>query len=157
MALVNRACVTSHIVRVAMITASSHSPTSESLAQIIIALERSALDRWGQGDPDGFLEISAEEVVYFDPFQERRLNGRSELKRVYDELRGTIHVDRYEMLNPLVQAVDSMAVLTFNLVSYEKEKVHRWNCTEVYRLQSDGEWKIIQAHWSFTKPNFEEH
>ena len=28
-------------------------------AQTIIAMERSALDRWGGGDPSGFLEISA--------------------------------------------------------------------------------------------------
>ncbi|MBI5475120.1 MAG: nuclear transport factor 2 family protein [Ignavibacteriales bacterium] len=136
-----------------MITTSANFATNDTLAQKIIAMEKSALDRWGQGDPSGFLEISAEDVVYFDPFQERRLNGRSELKQLYEGLRGTIHIDRYEMLNPIVQSVESIAVLTFNLVSYEKEKVYRWNCTEVYQLQSDGQWKIVQTHWSFTKPN----
>ncbi len=124
----------------------------ESLTQTIIGLERSALDRWGRGDPSGFLEISADDVVYFDPFQERRLNGRTELERAYEPLRGKINVDRYEMLSPHVQAGDSMAVLTFNLVSYEPQTVRRWNCTEVYRHQKDGQWKIIQTHWSLTNP-----
>ena len=32
----------------------------------IIATERAALDRWGRGDPQGFLEIMAPEVTYFD-------------------------------------------------------------------------------------------
>jgi ketosteroid isomerase-like protein len=140
-------------VLIAMINPADISATHDTLAQTIIALEQSALDRWGHGDPDGFLELSADDVVYFDPFQARRLNGHSELKHLYDALRGTIHVDRYEMLHPRVQSVDSMAVLTFNLVSYEKEEVYRWNCTEVYRFHSDGQWRIIQTHWSFTKPD----
>ena len=39
----------------------------------ILALERAALDRWGQGDPDGYLEISAPDVNYFDRSEERRV------------------------------------------------------------------------------------
>ena len=43
-------------------------PDAEArLAQHIIEMERTALDRWGQGDPTGFLEISATDVSYFDP------------------------------------------------------------------------------------------
>ncbi len=129
--------------------------TFDTLQRRIVSMEQSALDRWCKGDPDGFLEISAEDVVYFDPFQERRLNGHSELKELYDSLRGSVHMNRYEMLNPQVQHTDSMAVLTFNYVSYEKEKIHRWNCTEVYRHEGDGQWRIIQTHWSLTKPDLQ--
>lgn len=128
---------------------------TSTIPQTIIALERAALDRWGNGDPDGFLEISAEDVVYFDPFQERRLNGHAELKQLYDTLRGLGHIDRYELLDPRVQCTDAMAVLTFNYVSYSQETVYRWNCTEVYRREPDGRWKIIQTHWSLTKPNLQ--
>src|SRR5262249_39400656 len=35
-----------------------------------------ALERWGKGDPDGFLEIYADEITYFDLTQERRVDGR---------------------------------------------------------------------------------
>ena len=49
----------------------AESPTD--IAQTIIGMERAALERWGRGDPSGFLEISADDVVYFDPFQPRRL------------------------------------------------------------------------------------
>ena len=123
------------------------------LVEKLIRMEKKALDSWGNGDPSGFLDISAEDVVYFDPSRDRRVNGRPELRHLYDSLRGAIHVERYEMLNPRVQSVNSMAVLTFNLVSYELHKVTRWNCTEVYRLEPGGEWKIIQTHWSLTKPD----
>ncbi len=122
-----------------------------TIATQILALERAALDRWGQGDPSGFLEISAPEVVYFDPFQERRLNGLDELTALYESIRGQVSLDRYELLDPVVQVAGDAAVLTFNYVGYVGDQVHRWNCTEVYRRTGDA-WQIIQTHWSLTKP-----
>jgi len=121
------------------------------VAQRLIAMETHALERWGQGDPSGFLEISAPEVVYFDPFQEKRVDGLEELTRLYESLRGTIHLDGFRLLNPKVDACGEMAVLTFNYFSRSGEKTDRWNCTEVYRHIS-GNWKIIQTHWSITQP-----
>ncbi|HDR88127.1 MAG TPA: hypothetical protein ENN63_00675 [Bacteroidetes bacterium] len=56
------------------------------------------------------------------------------------------------MILSLVQASDSMAVLTFNLISLTDDKPSAWNCTEVYRLENDGKRKIIQTHWPFTRP-----
>lgn len=122
------------------------------VARTIIDMERAALDRWGAGDPSGFLEISAEDVVYFDPFQARRLNGLAELRALYESIRGQVQVARFEMVGPVVQAVADMAVLTFNYVAEgTNEATHRWNCTEVYR-RAGGTWRIIQTHWSITQP-----
>lgn len=124
----------------------------EEIAAMIIALEKAALDQWGNGNPDGFLDISAPDVVYFDPFVEKRLDGIDQLRALYDSIRGQVHTDRYELLNPHVQATDAMAVLTFNYEGYVNETVYKWNCTEVYRLEEDGEWRIVQTHWSLVKP-----
>jgi len=121
-----------------------------SIAREIIALERAALTRWLNGDPSGFLELSDEEVVYFDPFVASRIDGLAALRDYYEPLRGQIRAERFELLHPLVQHVGELAVLTFNLVSYgESDNALRWNCTEVYRLRG-AQWKIIQTHWSFT-------
>ena len=136
-----------------MATVGTNAQKSESgVAAHIIAMEKAALDQWGNGNPDGFLDISAPDVVYFDPFVEKRLDGIDELRALYDSIRGQVHMDRYELLNPHVQATDSMAVLTFNFEGYVNETVHKWNCTEVYRREEDGEWKIVQTHWSLVKP-----
>ena len=122
-----------------------------NVAQEIIELERAALTRWLDGDPAGFLEISDDEVVYFDPFLARRIAGLSALRDYYEPLRGKIHAARFELIEPLVQHVGELAVLTFNFVSYGgNENEMRWNCTEVYRQRAAG-WKIIQTHWSFTQ------
>jgi ketosteroid isomerase-like protein len=124
-----------------------------TIAAEVIALERAALDRWGQGDPSGFLDICAPDVVYFDPFLDFRIDGLAALTLYYEAIRGQIEIERYELLNPHVQSAGRIAVLTFNYVSTSAAGNEvRWNCTEVYRKDS-GNWRIIQTHWSFTNPD----
>jgi len=41
----------------------------------LVALERSALDRWIRLDPQGYLDLQAPEATYFDRFTERRVDG----------------------------------------------------------------------------------
>lgn len=117
----------------------------------IVGLERGALQRWCSGDPSGFLEISAPDVVYFDPFVKLRIDGLEALRSYYDGLRGRISAARFELLNPVVQGLgDAGAVLTFNFVSWGGDgSESRWNCTEVYRRDQAG-WRIVQTHWSLT-------
>ena len=114
----------------------------------VLALERAALDRWGKGDPGGYLEISAPDVTYFDPFVKQRVDGIDALKAWYEPVRGKIRIDRDEIVNPRVQVVGDAAILTMQFVSHGSEGAKRWNCTEVYR-RADGEWKIVHTHWSF--------
>jgi hypothetical protein len=123
--------------------------TQDAVATEIIALEKAALDRWGKGDPSGFLEICAQDVVYFDPFLKLRIDGLDALTTYYEQIRGKIRIDRYELLNPFVHSDGATAVLTFNYVSWGSENESRWNCTEVYRRDPAG-WRIIQTHWSYT-------
>ena len=123
---------------------------TEQISAGIIAFERAALDRWGAGDPSGYLEISAPDVTYFDPFLERRIDGLGALSAWYAPLRGTIHIDRYELIEPKVLVCGEAAVLTFNLVSHSGATTMRWNCTEVYRQDAEG-WRIVQTHWSITQ------
>lgn len=123
---------------------------AEQITTEIIALERAALDRWGAGDPSGYLKISAPDVTYFDLFLERRVDGHEALSNWYAPLRGAIHVDHYDMIEPQVLVCGEAAVLTFNLVSYSGATAMRWNCTKVYRHDKEG-WRIVQTHWSITQ------
>ncbi len=116
----------------------------------LIETEKAALDRWGKGDPDGFLEICAPDVVYFDPGCEKRVDGLPALAALYNSFRGKVHFDRYELINPNVQISGDLAVMSFNFISYTGKQPLRWNCTEAYRREPDGQWRIIQTHWSYT-------
>ena len=131
---------------------SGYSQEDSETSKKIIALEKAALERWNHGDVYGYLDLMAEDINYFDPSLEKRIDGIKNLKAYYEPFQGKISASSYEMINPIVQTVDSMAVLTYNLNSYEGERVYRWNSTEVYRKEKDGSWKLIHSHWSFTKP-----
>ena len=122
----------------------------------IIGLERGALDRWGRGDPQGYLDLYAREVTYFDPMREKRIDGFDAMQQALEPIKGLVKLDRYEMIDPQVYRAGDAAILTYNLVSYGRTPAGdamavRWNSTAVY-AQIDRQWKIVHSHWSFTKP-----
>lgn len=122
--------------------------THDAIAQHLLALERAALDRWGKGDPSGFLELNAPDVTYFDP--EHRIDGLPALTTLYESIRGKIRIDRDEIIDPRVQVIGDAAILTYRFDSHGSEGVMHWNATEVYR-RSAGQWQIVHSHWSLPK------
>lgn len=123
---------------------------NQKLDANLIAMERAALDRWSKGDTFGFLEISAPDVLYFDPYLDRRID-RDELNRHYEALRGKVANKGYEMIDPRVQKIGDAAVLTYNYVAHQENGDTGMNVTEVYRKNGDR-WQIIHTHLAFTKP-----
>ena len=122
----------------------------------IIALERAALERWGRGDPGGFLDLYAPEITYFDPLTAARIDGHAAMTAYYAPFVGKIQVDRFEMLNPHVVLEEQVAVLSYNLVNYSRTPAgdevvgSRWNSTVVFQKLA-GRWRTVHSHWSFTR------
>lgn len=130
----------------------------------LIALERAALDRWITLDPQGYLDIMAPEVTYFDPFTETRVDGLEAMQVRAEGIRNVkppFTDPRYDMINPKVQGHGDVALLTFNLVNYGKLPdapegvLAHWNATEVYS-RIGGAWTIIHSHWSFIRPELKQ-
>jgi uncharacterized protein (TIGR02246 family) len=127
---------------------------SEDAAEIV-ALEAAALARWCAGDPSGYLEISAPDVGYFEPFLARRLDGLAALTAHYEALRGKIFAARYTMIAPkVVQLGPDARLLSFDFVSFSGQegaggegRRMDWHCSEVY-VRTAGGWRIAHTHWS---------
>jgi hypothetical protein len=117
----------------------------------IISIEKTALHRWGNGEPSGFLEIYANEISYFAPTHPLRIDSLSAMSKLFSSLKGKIFIERMQMINPRVQISDNTAILTYNLLNFVKEEnkidTTYWNSTAVYENIND-EWKIIHSHWS---------
>jgi len=134
---------------------------AQQTAPDVVTMERAALDRWGKGDPQGYLNIMAADVTYFDPMQDKRVDGIDALKKMLTPLTGKIKVSRFDVIDPKVQRHGASALLTFNLVSYvtlpdgKERAVARWNSSEMYGLV-DGTWRIVHSHWSFVKPELKQ-
>ena len=103
----------------------------------------------------------APEITYFDPAVEKRVDGLQAMRAYLTPFTGRIKVDHYDMIAPKVQRHGSVAVLTYNLISYGKMQdgpdtiLARWNSTEVYALVEGG-WKIVHNHWSYIKPELKQ-
>jgi uncharacterized protein (TIGR02246 family) len=129
------------------------------ISETILSLERSINDRWNKGDVDGALEVYSEDVTYFDPLTERRLNGRKAVEAYFRQFfEGKLNILHNELPNPQVIVSDGgdFAVTSYNLLNIvpdgnggEKSGT-TWNSTQVYRL-IDSQWRVVHVNWSFTR------
>lgn len=117
----------------------------------IIALEKQALELWNNGDPDGFIELPSDDIVYFDPSLETKFEGEKALEAYYNTIRGKIIIDRYKMIEPIVQVAPGMSLLTYDYEAHRDNMAFKMHCTEAYKSDSSGWWKIIHTHWSFVR------
>jgi ketosteroid isomerase-like protein len=119
----------------------------------IIALERAALDRWGKGDPQGYIETYASDITYFDPVAATRIDGLDAMQAWYAPIAGKVKIARYDMIGAKVQRYGEIAVLSYQLINYGDNDIllNRWNTTAVYR-RTDAGWKVVHSHFSYTQP-----
>lgn len=120
------------------------------VSQEVLTLERQAMDGWLKGNPDPQLAICDSEITYFHAVVEKRLEGFAAVKELYEQYRGRPLFSSYEILNPKVQAVGDVAVLTYRLAQRNASVTTYWNATQVYRKRPAG-WRIIHSHFSAEK------
>lgn len=128
----------------------------EEIKAEILSLEKHALELWNNGNPDAYLELYADDVTYFDPAFENKFVGKEAVTNYYESFRGKNIIDSFEMINPNVLVMNDCAVLTFDYKSNRDDKTFRMQCTEVYKLNDSGQWKIVHFHWSFVLPDMSE-
>jgi ketosteroid isomerase-like protein len=122
----------------------------------ILILEKAAMERWRNGDPMGFVEMSADDISYIDPGQTKPILGLDVYTEYMKQLKGKIYYDRSEFIDPKIVEVGDAAVLTYNYRSSvlgtdgAVTSQTPWNCTEVY-FKRNGLWQIVHNHWSFVK------
>ncbi len=119
--------------------------------QEIIALERSALDKWAQSNTGGYIDISADEITWFDfqPGAQLRVEGLPAVRNLLEPLTGNIPLHTYDLVDPKVQIYGNTAVLTFHWKASMTDgtPLGGWKATSVYTLK-DGKWLQVHAHWS---------
>jgi ketosteroid isomerase-like protein len=119
----------------------------------VFAIERDCMERWRKGDPMGWAENSAEEIIYIDPGLVKPVIGIEEYTKGLRQIEGKVHYEVSEFIDPkMVQAGDAI-ILTYNYRSLKEAGSPAsdqvlWNTTEVY-ARKNGQWKIVHTHWSY--------
>jgi len=125
------------------------------MKETILSLEKGVMERWRNGDPWGWAEISAEDVIYVEPGLTKPIIGLEEYKAYLKQLEGKVYYQGSEFIDPDVVVVGDAAVLSYNYRSSVRNpegaitNKTSWNATEVY-FRRDSQWRIVHTHWSHT-------
>jgi uncharacterized protein (TIGR02246 family) len=129
--------------------------THPNAAEEIIALERSALDKWSQANSLGYIDISADDVTLLDftPGEQLRIEGLEALRNYMAPVAEQVPPHTYEIVNPKVQSYGNTAILTFHwkASTTDGKALEGWKATSVYHWK-DGKWRMVHAHWSIVQP-----
>lgn len=127
--------------------------TQQQLTELIIGLEKAALDKWFKGDTSGYDRLwSRRSFSYFDGVVTERVDSHAAIEEVLKNIEGKLFADSYDFRNPRVQFGTDMAVLTYQLYAQTTLIDMEYNCVEVYQKEEDGEWRVIHSTWSFIRP-----
>lgn len=122
----------------------------------IFSLENAAMERWRNGDPMGYVETSADDIIYVDPSLASPIIGLGAYHLHMQMAVGKIFYQRSEFIGTKVEMYASAALLTYNYRSTvlspdgSVNSQTPWNVTEVY-FYRQGTWKIAHAHFSYTR------
>ena len=93
---------------------------AKEIAATLLAIEREINERWNKGDVDGALDVYSDDVTYFDPMTETRLEGRKTVEAYFRQFfEGKLNILRNDFLHPQVIASEAgdMAVVTYSMRS----------------------------------------
>ncbi len=128
--------------------------THQNADKEIIALERSALDKWSQSDTHGYIDISADDVTWFDftPGKQLRIEGIEAIRNFLEPMGKEIPPHKYALANPKVQLYGNTAILTYhwNASTPDGQPIPSWKATSVYNWK-DGKWSMVHCHYSIVQ------
>jgi ketosteroid isomerase-like protein len=122
----------------------------------ILSLEKGAMERWRNGDPMGFVEISAEDICYVDPGLTKPILSLEQYRAAMQGAVGKIFYQGSEFIDPRVVLVGDAALLSYNyrssFISPGGEALSQtpWNASEVY-FRRGGQWQIVHTHCSYIR------
>ncbi len=123
----------------------------DRVEMLIVDLEREALAQFGRGEIDGPLALCDDQIAYFDPCLERRIEGRSALAAHYEPARGQPQYARFDLLDPRVQVLGDTGILTYVLKTKAApdapSQETSWKVTAIYHRFDEG-WRIVHSHFA---------
>jgi uncharacterized protein (TIGR02246 family) len=147
----SRTATLAAILPLLVLTGCTSNAPPQNADQEVIALERSALDKWSQGNTVGYIDIAADDVTWFDfnPGPQLRIEGVEAVRNLLAPLAPQIPHHTYQLLDPRVQVYGNTAILTFHWsgTTTEGQSLPKWKVTSVYHWK-DGKWRMVHAHWS---------
>lgn len=123
------------------------------IAEHIIGLEKSALDKWLNGDNSGYKKLwSKRSFTYFDAVVTQRIDDHATIARFLKTIEGKLFAGTYDFVSPRVQIGQDMAVLTFQVFAKTTLIDLEYNCVEVYQKRQMYSGGLSTPHGRLSAP-----
>jgi len=128
-------------------------PTSDEAKTAIMEKIKSACERWASGDPMGFLECVAQDIIWIDDLGAQiPINGKETLGKYLENFKGQIPPHKHELLDPVFQFYGEIVIVNYRYQgTSDGAPDDPWKTTSVYRY-IDGDWLSVHENWSLVKP-----
>lgn len=130
----------------------AYSEKERELADLLIKLEKDALDKWFKGDVSGYKALWSEHsFTYFDAVVTERVDDYKTITDFLKSIDGKLFAESYNFHKPRVQFGKDVAVLTYQLFAQTNLIDMEYNVVEVFQ-KKHAEWHVIHSTWSFIRP-----
>ena len=124
--------------------------TREKAETALLAQAHRDLERWSQGDTEGYGGSAAGDITYFHNAPAGpRVDGIEAYRDFLTGLKGLIPPHDYELIDPKVQMYGDVGVFTaiYRALTPEGDLLAQGRGTSVYR-EANGDWEMVHCHWS---------
>ena len=139
----------------------SELPTNDEAKAAVMEKITMAAEKWSQGEPMGYVECAAKDIVWLDELGALKpIIGSEALKKYLEPFRGQVPTHKFELLDPLFQVYDGIVIVTYRYQGIFDEEIIEelldgepakpWKVTSVYRYVND-DWLSVHENWSEVK------
>lgn len=127
-------------------------PTADEAKTAVMEKITMAAEKWSNGDPMGYVECAAKDIVWLDDLgASKPVSGSDSLKKYLETFRGQIPTHKFELLDPFFQVYGDIVIVTYRYQGIlDGEPLNPWKITSVYRYVN-GDWLSVHENWSEVK------
>lgn len=127
-------------------------PTRDEAQAAIWEKITAANNRWATGDPLGFMECAAPDIIWSDDLgAQNRVIGYDSLNTYLEGFKGQIPPHQHVLIEPVFQFYDDIVIVSYRYQgTLDGETLPQWKVTSVYRY-ADGQWLSVHENWTEVK------
>ena len=112
-----------------------------------------AAEKWSSGEPLGYVECAAKDIIWVDELGGfKQIIGSEALKKYLEPFRGQVPTHKFELLDTVFQVYNDIVIVNYRYQGiFDEEPANPWKVTSVYRY-INSDWFSVHENWSEIKP-----
>jgi hypothetical protein len=127
-------------------------PTADEAKAAVMKKLTMAAEKWSTGEPMGYVESAADDIVWADELGAvKPIIGSENLKKYLESFRGQIPAHEFKLVDPIFQVYNDIVIVTYRYQGiFDGVPANPWQITSVYRY-INGDWLSVLENWREVK------